>query len=89
MIETVEPFDASKKAGSLDQVNRSVIALAVDVPGPRRPRLRLRGPDQGAAGLLTATVCLGAHPAVLHAHLRVALTLLGTDSARLGADLEQ
>lgn len=47
------------------------------------------GPKQGAAGLLTATVCLGAHPAVLHAHLRVALTLLGTDSARLGADLEQ
>ncbi len=38
---------------------------------------------------LTALACVGAHPAVLHAHLPgVVLALLGAQAARLGARLE-
>src|SRR5215204_3349208 len=55
----------------------------------KRTFLRADGSECLVARPLAASTGLGAHPAVLHVHLRgVVLALLGAQSARLGARLE-
>ncbi|MCA1570054.1 MAG: LPXTG cell wall anchor domain-containing protein, partial [Chloroflexi bacterium] len=46
VAENVEPYVGSEGTGvALEQVNRTVVAVAINVPGPRRPALEI-----GAAG---------------------------------------
>jgi len=49
VIENVEPFRGSG-AVTVDQVNRSAIAVAIDVPGPRRPALQIGAVAHHAVG---------------------------------------
>lgn len=49
VIENVEPFEGSGSV-SIDQVNRGAIAVAVDVPGPRRPELQIGEVDHHTVG---------------------------------------
>jgi hypothetical protein len=49
VIENVEPFRGSG-ALTIDQINRSAIAVAIDVPGPRRPELQIGAVGHHAAG---------------------------------------
>ncbi|HEX2221832.1 MAG TPA: hypothetical protein VHK06_04845 [Candidatus Limnocylindria bacterium] len=49
VIENVEPIRGSGSV-AVDQVNRSAIAVAIDVPGPRRPALRMGAVGHHVAG---------------------------------------
>jgi hypothetical protein len=49
VIENVEPIRGSGSV-AIDQVNRSAIAVAIDVPGPRRPELRIGPVGHHVAG---------------------------------------
>ena len=49
VIENVEPFRGSGPV-TMDQINRSAIAVAIDVPGPRRPELQIGAVGHQAAG---------------------------------------
>src|SRR5919107_4884605 len=68
---------------------RSSLTQATGFQTIQRARLRADGGKRPVAGLFAAPTCLGAHPAVLHVHLRgVVLALLPTQPARLGASLK-
>lgn len=65
VIENVEPFRGSG-ALTVDQVNRSAIAVAIDVPGPRRPELQIGAVGHHAAGAQSVVTFAIDNPGNVH-----------------------
>ena len=65
VIENVEPFRGSGSV-TIDQINRSAIAVAIDVPGPRRPELQIGAVGHHAAGTLSVLTFAIDNPGNVH-----------------------
>lgn len=65
VIENVEPFRGSGSV-TIDQVNRSAIAVAIDVPGPRRPELQIGAAGHHVAGTQSVVTFEVANPGNVH-----------------------
>lgn len=84
VIENAEPIPGSGPV-ALDQVNRSAIAVAIDVPGPRRPALTIgeAGPAIVAGhSILTFEV---ANPGNVHLRPAGSLRLMAVDGVELAS----
>ena len=69
VIENVEPFRGSGSV-AIDQVNRSAIAVAIDVPGARRPEMQIGAVGHQVAGAQSVLAFEIDNPG--NAHLRPA-----------------
>jgi hypothetical protein len=65
VIENVEPFRGSGSV-TIDQINRSAIAVAIDVPGPRRPELRIGAVGHHAVNALSVLTFAIDNPGNVH-----------------------
>jgi hypothetical protein len=65
VVENVEPFRGSGSV-AIDQVNRSAIAVAIDVPGPRAPALEIGEAGHHVAGTQSVITFVVDNPGNVH-----------------------
>lgn len=67
VVENVEPFrEADPSAVTVEQVNRTAVAVAIDVPGPRQPALEIGAVGHKAMGRVSYVTFDVSNPGNVH-----------------------